>query len=372
MNNKIYQPIIFEQYPELVDRIPWVSLGLKQTSVERLQGFEYQNLWVKHDDVSSDHYGGNKIRKLEFALAEAVQKRKKRVITFGGIGTNHGLATVIYCKKLNLDCSIILYDQPLTLNVKRNLKRLHEYQADLIYSKSFFKALLDYYIIQRMLHPNSYFLYPGGSSVIGTLGFVNAAFELKKQIDRGDIPEPSCIFCPVGSNGTMAGLLLGCKLAGIDSTVVGVRVTMSQFGPFDVCNSKAVAKLAHSTYCYLKTQSGRIPDIHVPQAVMLNDYFGDGYGHPTAEGGIAYTLMRDIGGINLDPCYTSKAFAAVLDHCSAYPDSNRTVLFWNTYNSVELPTVDNSTNNKKVPSAVQKLLDIKETVSYPISNSSDL
>ncbi len=103
MNSRAEEPALFKWFPELKDRIPWVSLGMQPTAIQQLKGFGHQNIWIKRDDRSSPLYGGNKIRKLEFTLGQALQQKKKRVITFGGIGTNHGLATAIFCKELGLD-----------------------------------------------------------------------------------------------------------------------------------------------------------------------------------------------------------------------------------------------------------------------------
>jgi len=365
MDGRMYDLVIFKRFPELRGRIPWISLGLQPTPIEQLKGFGYENLWIKRDDLSSPLYGGNKIRKLEFVLGQVQQQRKKRVVTFGGIGTNHGLATAIFCRELGLDCVVTLYDQPVTPNVKKNLQLLHEYNAEIIYKQTFFKTVLDYFVKQRISHPFSYFLHPGGSSTLGTAGFVNAAFELKEQVDNGLMPEPAYIFCPVGSNGTMAGLLLGCLLAGLKTTVVGVRVSISRFGPFDVCTPKAVQKLARKTYAYLKKLSDNLPTLTIPFPVLLDDYVGAGYGHPTSKGGDAYYLMKAKKGLSLDPCYSSKTFAAVLDHCKSNKDSGRPVLFWNTYNSAELAEPTGSSHCREMSPKIRAFLDTEEMVLYP-------
>ena len=92
-----------------------------------------------------------------------------------------------------------------------------------------------------------YTLGAGGSSPLGTIGFVSAAFELKKQIEEGLIPEPEIIICPLGSNGTMAGLTLGVQLAGLNIKVIGIRVTSSHIGPFESCTKKMVTSLMNKS-----------------------------------------------------------------------------------------------------------------------------
>lgn len=102
-------PILFREYPELEKKLAWIALGSFPTPVQQLQHLGYENLWIKRDDLSSPIYGGNKIRKLEFIPGHVNKKRKTaKVITFGGIGTNHGLATAIFCDKLNIPCKLLL------------------------------------------------------------------------------------------------------------------------------------------------------------------------------------------------------------------------------------------------------------------------
>ncbi|MBU2645635.1 pyridoxal-phosphate dependent enzyme [bacterium] len=365
MDQNSAEPVIFRWFPEFRGRIPWVDLGLQPTPIEPLPGFGHGNLWIKRDDRSSSIYGGNKIRKLEFSLGEALQQGKKRVVTFGAIGTNHGLATAIFCDILGLDCTILLFDQPVTLNVKNNLWHLCSTHADIVYKQSLFRTVLDYFVKQRVRFLSTYFLAPGGSNTVGTIGYVNAALELKEQVDCGLMPEPACIFCPVGSSGTMAGLLLGCQLAGLETTVVGVRVSLSHFGPFAVCTAGAIRKLAQQTYRYLKDRSPNLPEVSIPAPVLLDEYLGAGYGHPTLAGGDAHEQMKTRKGISLDPCYTSKAFAAALDHCRKDQDQRRSILFWNTYNSVELPQPVAASDQIGISPELRAFLNRSETVGYP-------
>ncbi|MCP4757692.1 MAG: pyridoxal-phosphate dependent enzyme [Proteobacteria bacterium] len=336
MSEESERPILFDRYPELADKIDWIRLGSFPTPVQRLERLGFENLWIKRDDVSSPVYGGNKARKLEFVLGEVKKKNKKRVTTFGGIGTNHGVATAVFCDKLGLGCRVLLFRQPVTGHVKRNLLLMQRYGADLVYKRTLWNTAVSFYTMQRLLHPTDYFLFAGGSNVPGAIGFVNAAFELKSQIEMGLMPEPATIFCAVGSNGTLAGLTLGASLAGLNTSVVGVQVSVPYLGPFQACTVGAVRKLMEKTYKYLGKRCGRIPKVVLKKPEIPDDYLGGGYGHPTLEGGKAYHILKSKEGINLDPCYTSKAFAAVLDHCRLHADDARPVLYWHTFSSVDL------------------------------------
>ena len=101
---------------------------------------------------------------------------------------------------------------------------MHYYGADLVYCGSLASTIAHYYLSVARLNRDNYFLFAGGSNIAGTLGFVNAAMELKQQIDKGELPEPDIIICPVGSSATLAGLTIGCQLAGMSTMVKGIRV----------------------------------------------------------------------------------------------------------------------------------------------------
>lgn len=343
------QPMLFKIYPGIRDRIGWIPLGRFPTPVEELSGSGLQNIWIKRDDISSTIYGGNKVRKLEFVLADAIRKGKDRVVTMGGIGTNHGLATAVFCKKLGIACTLILFYQPVTSYVRRNLLLFHRHGAQLVYSKGMLKAGIDFYTTLRLRHPRAYFLYAGGSTPIGTLGFVNAVFELKGQIERGEMPKPRYIVCPLGSSGTMAGLSLGCMLGGLDDVdVIGVRVAASNLGPIKIASPDVVRSLMVKTYRLLKDVSSEVPDVNLARLPrVLDGYFGKGYGYPTDEGIAAMRFMRENHGIDLDPTYTSKAFAAVLDLAKA--NAGGPILYWHTYNSVDLSSEAGSVDYHDLP-----------------------
>jgi len=329
-------PILFEKFPQLREKVGWIPLGSFPTPVHGLQRLPYSNLWIKRDDLTSPVYGGNKIRKLEFILGEVGRRRKSHVVTLGGLGTNHGLATAIFCRRRGFRCSLILFDQPVTGHVKENLLLFHRYGARLVAAGGVFGAGIEFYVKERLRNPRAYFLYAGGSTPIGALGYVNAALELKTQIEEGLIPEPSHIFCPLGSAGTAAGLALGALLAGLKSVIMGVRVAASHLGPFPIANSRMVRSLMVKTYDFLKSNASEAPKIRMRVPQVLDGYFGRGYGYPTEEGSRALLLMREREGIGLDPTYTSKAFAAVLDFMKNRAGRKDAVLYWHTYNSVDL------------------------------------
>lgn len=355
-SEKSRRPDLFRQYPELEKRIPRVALGSFPTPVQQLDRMGYRNLWIKHEGYSSPVYGGNKIRKLEFILGEAKRRKSTHIITFGGIGTNHGLATAIFCDRLGINCTLLLFNQPVTAGVKKKLLLFNKFNATTIYKTTLFKAVVSYYLLQRIKNPGAYFVYAGGSNPEGTVGYINAAFELKEQIHRGEMPEPEVIVCPLGSGGTLAGLSIGIQLAGLRSKLTGVRVSESHLGPFQACTQNTVEKLMQQTYTFLKKRCPRLPEIPLTGPEILHDYFGSGYGVPTKAAGKASRLLADRHGIGLDSTYTSKTFAAVHDYCQHQGPAAGPVLYWHTHNSIDLTQQANSVDYRKLPRPLQRLI----------------
>jgi D-cysteine desulfhydrase len=337
--------------------VDWISLGDFPTPIQPLSGLGVENLWIKRDDLSSSVYGGNKVRKLEFILAAAKRRKAEHVITLGGIGTNHGLATAIFCRQLGMACTLLLFWQPVTPHVQENLRLFKKFQANPVYAKTLWRTALRYYVSERIKHPRAYFVYAGGSNVLGTIGFINAALELKEQVMQGHMPEPAVIICPLGSGGTLGGLCLGVQLAGLSTRVVGVRVTASHLGPFQACTLGTVMKLMEATYAFLKKRCPDMPDIAIKPPLILEDYFGEGYGFPTEAGARAYRILKDKAGIELEPTYTAKTFAAVMDYSRSRPESGAPVLYWHTYNGVDLSVPAGSVDDRTLPRPLQGFLE---------------
>ncbi|MGD2072468.1 MAG: pyridoxal-phosphate dependent enzyme [Candidatus Thorarchaeota archaeon] len=328
------KPLIFQQYVELEDKIPWSSIGTLPTPVEKMEKLEeslsYDDVWIKRDDISGAKYGGNKVRKLEFVLADALEKGKNQIMTFGGLGSNHALATAIYAKELGLGSILVLVDQPLTEHVQEQLLRYDYLGAKLSYAKNTAGAVLKG--LWHLATKRPYFLWVGGSSPLGTLGFIDAGFELAQQIEYGILPKPEHVFIATGSMGTAAGLKVGFTLSGLETDLVCVRVTDRS-----MTDEKKTAKLCNKALDLLRSSSSKIPkhkfkpeDIH-----MVHDYAGPRYGSVTENGLEAVQIAHETEEIKLETTYTAKAFACMIDYIKNGKVS-APVLFWNTYNSIDL------------------------------------
>jgi len=326
---------LFRAYPKLSRHIPWISLGNLPTPVEKLGSalrLPEDMLWVKRDDLTSPIYGGNKVRKLEHLLEDARLRDRRSLITIGGLGSNHSLATAIHGGRLGFKVHLCLSDQPVTKYVRKNLAGFLAAGAKVHYCSN----TRDAYRYSRRLFNElkskeeaPYFILSGGTCGLSNVGHVNAAFEIAEQVKAGLLPEPDTLFVAVGTCGTISGLIAGLKIAGLSTRVVGVRVVDS-FPAYPYIIRYYAQKVAD----YLHRYDPSIPRIRIEKAdfELLTHYLGGGYGAITTEGKEAVELAA--ARISLETTYTGKTLAACLDYCRKTALDEK-ILFWNSYNSAE-------------------------------------
>ncbi len=325
-------------FPLLVQALAPLSLATHPTPVKPLPNLSAttsnQNLYLKQDNLTSTLYGGNKTRKLEFLLADAKRKSAQTVVTMGGIGSNHLLATALHAQTQGLKTVGVVFPQPETESVRKNLLADRGAGVELVCIPS--KYLLPAYVARtlmslRLREGRKPLLIPGGgSNPLGTLGFVNAALELSAQVKSGLLPEPESIFIPYGSGGTAAGLSLGLQLSGLKTRVVAVRVIDRL-----IANRTKLMMQIGSTAHYL---TGHGDQTARPAGIGKNleirqGYIGQGYGHPTDAAEQAVEMFKKEEGENLEFTYTGKAAAAFLDEART---TTAPLLFWNTYSSADI------------------------------------
>lgn len=342
------QPLIFKQYGELSRNIPWIPLGKFPTPVERLKNLEkklrLQSLWIKRDDLSGQIYGGNKVRTLEFSLADAIQKQADLIFTYSALGSNWPLSCVIYAKLKGLPTDVFFFPKPLDVNKEKNLKFTYQL-ARRVYST---KSLLTFlFVLYFQLHKakkqhHVYLMPPGGTSSLTTLGYINAVFELKEQNENGEVPIPDFIFCPFGSGGTAAGISIGLNLVGWPSQVMAVRVV-----DYIVANKITLNRLIQQTLSLL--QQNGIPEIRWQNNVrIVHKYFGKGYSISTPLGEKSIQLFKSEEKQILDSTYTGKTFAAILDLSEEESLNNKNILFWQTLNSRSLEELTQKLSNESL------------------------
>jgi len=350
---------LFEAYPRLGERLPHVALGRFPTPVQKLSGvgdrLGLERLYVKRDDLTDPTYGGNKVRKLEFLLGDALRAGAKEVMTVGFAGSNHALATAIHAGRLGLKSASMLMPQANAHYVRRNLLASHRYGAELHHFGNM--PLLALGLVVRRLRGLAAggrlprFIPAGGSCPLGVAGYVNAAFELKEQVLAGELPEPDLIYVPLGSMGTAVGLALGLKAAGLASRVVAVRVIETRWAP-----PGQMARLRRATAAFLCALDPSFPraDVAPSDLTVRDDCLGEGYARFTEQGVQATELMIREAGIILNGAYSAKAFAAVLADAARRNLKGKTVLFWNTYNSRDFSAVTAGMDYRQLPPAFHR------------------
>jgi D-cysteine desulfhydrase len=320
-----------------LERVP---LGNGPTPVRELTGLGTSGVapvWLKDDSAYSD-VGGNKARKLEWLLADARRRRKSTILTGGALGTNHGLATAIFARRLGMRTVLVLAPQPQTAHVRAQLERLSESGAEVHVAPGLWTSfLVAAWLTVARTGPGlraPYLLPPGGSTPLGCVGYVRAAFELSEQIAAGEMPEPSHVVVALGSGGTAAGLLAGLRLAGLRSRLLCVRV--SDVIPLDSGN---VARLARRTLRLLGAHGVEVAGASRFAGTLRVEprWIGRGYGHATAEGESAMDLLAEREGVTLDPVYTAKTVAALLALNKSRAFGDGPILYWHTYSAPEAP-----------------------------------
>ena len=358
MNERPGPPLLFERYPSLRGRIPWTPLAPLDTPVQRCGNLERElglgSLWVKRDDLSSPLYGGNKVRKLEFILAHVLEMGYRKVLAIGGIGSNHCVASALFCRELGLRPVSALVDQPLTRHVRDNLLLLSQHLgSEILYAHGtpgIAGRILGSYLRDR----STYIMMPGGSTPLGTLGFVNAALELKTQVDRGEVPEPDHIFVACGSAGTAAGLALGAFLAGLRARVHAVQVSFSIFSGVE-----ALQRTARWAWSLMARHEKGLPALNLDRLIPEPRYYGGLYGKTTPGGREAVKLVRDSEGIRLETTYTGKAFAALCGFARERQAALRgkTLLYWHTYNGRDFSDILGRLDYRDLPARLHPVFE---------------
>jgi D-cysteine desulfhydrase len=331
---------LFDAYPALREQVPFVPLADLPTPLEpmeRLSARAGAEIWVKRDGLTHPVYGGNKVRKFEFVFGDVLRKKARAVLTGGGLGSHHTLAAAVVARQFGLQPVCAYYCQPIGEEVLRNLRRSSPLGIDAHFCGDYAGLVVSFawqylrWLVRTGRPP--YFIYPGAPGTLGALGYVNAAFEIEAQLRQGGMPAPGAIFVAVGSCGTFAGLLLGARLAGLESQIVGVRVIEE-----DVANRIKIARMVNRAARYLRRCDRSVPEVEVePKEVDLRDgYLGAGYAHPTPEAQRAVELVAGTEGLPLETTYTGKAMAALLDHARHHPGAR--LLFVDTF--AEAPTLE--------------------------------
>lgn len=305
---------LLDRFPALAS-LPRVALRTAVTPVEPLHAIS-PRLWVKRDDLTAKPIGGNKVRSLELLLGGA--HPGERIVTAGSWGSTHALTAAVHGRSLGLDVVLVAWPQEMN-DVADTVSR---YLDDETERRRFGNVPYVAAWLAWRSWRGDRVIPAGGTSPLGMLGHVNAAFELASQIRAGALPAPKRVVVPLGTGGTAAGLALGFALAGVETTVIGARVV-----PRIVGRLSRVRRLARATAGLMARLAGeRVPSdmVHVR---IAEGVYGGAYGRPLAA---AEGPARRLAGLGLktDPTYSAKALVTAL--VSAETEDT---LFWMTFDS---------------------------------------
>ncbi|MGO2643648.1 MAG: D-cysteine desulfhydrase, partial [Brevibacterium aurantiacum] len=293
------------------------------TALDHLERLSRQlggpQIWIKRDDQLGLTQGGNKTRKLEFLIADALAQGADTLVTAGGVQSNHCRLTLSAARREGLECHLVLEEDlgsdgaPIPADAGGNPPEhtgnfllfdllgadsveVHPNGSDLIARAHELAGEL------KAQGRNPYVIPVGGSNVTGALGYVDCAQELLTQFAEVGL-DVSSIVTPSGSAGMQAGLIVGLHSAGSQIPVVGINVSRSQEE-----QEPKIVGLVDEVASFLE-----LPSVPRERSLGLGDYFGTGYALPSPEMVEAVRLFAQTEGILLDPVYTGKAAAGLID-----------------------------------------------------------
>jgi D-cysteine desulfhydrase len=288
------------------ENIEGLRLGNYPTPLRRFAGSDAaaHDIWIKDDGCSADLYGGNKVRKLERLLAAARQRRATRLLTIGAAGSHHVLATTLHGARSGFPTHAVLTPQPWSAHAEATLRAGLNAGLSATPARSYPAALA---ALRRERRPGDFVIAPGGAGVEGTWAYCLAVDELREQLARQGVPALDAIIVAAGSGSTAAGLLAGILRTGAARRIVAVQV---------VSNPALRALVIGQAACALWRHDQWIRPVDAMRSLRIDARFiGAGYGHASADSDRVTELARSFG-LELEPTYTAKAFAAALSWAS--------------------------------------------------------
>lgn len=297
-------------------RFPRVSLAHLPTPLERLDRLSHElggpEIWIKRDDCTGLSSGGNKTRKLEFLMAEALDAKADMVMTQGATQSNHARQTAAAAAKLGIACHVLLEDRTGSNDPNYNdngnvfLDYLHGSTAERCAGGVDMVAAMEARAERvRTTGKTVYTIPGGGSNPTGALGYVNCALELIHQANERQLRLDHIVHA-TGSAGTQAGLIVGLQAMNAQVPLLGIGTRAPKAKQEENIFNLALAT-AEKLGC---------PGVVARADVVANtDYVGDGYGIPTPGGIAAIEMFAQLEGILLDPVYSGKGAAGLIDLC---------------------------------------------------------
>ncbi|WP_411752715.1 D-cysteine desulfhydrase [Serratia sp. (in: enterobacteria)] len=289
-------------------RLDLVGSATPLEKLSRLSDYLGREIYIKRDDVTPMAMGGNKLRKLEFLVADAVRQGADTLITAGAIQSNHVRQTAAVAAKLGLQC-VALLENPIDTKAENYLSNgnrllLDLFNVEVVMCDALHDPQVQLADLATRLEAQGfrpYVIPVGGSNALGSLGYVQCALEIAAQ--SHDVTFSSIVVAS-GSAGTHAGLAVGLQQLLPESELIGVTVSRKVIDQLP-----KVEQLQKAVACSLNIDA-------LASITLWDDYFAPQYGMPNDEGMAAVKLLAQQEGVLLDPVYTGKAMAGLIDGIS--------------------------------------------------------
>jgi D-cysteine desulfhydrase len=316
----------------LANHLPRVPLGFFPTPLEELtrlsKALGGPRIWMKRDDQTGLATGGNKTRKLEFSLGEALQQNAETLVTLGAVQSNHCRQTAAAAVRYGLRCVLVLRGYA-PQQVTGNLLLDHLLGAQVIFAGDRTREEVGDEVMEQLKAEAAapYFIPVGASNAVGAMGFVAGMEELDSQLKQLNLKVDRVVFGS-SSGGTQAGLCLGAKLLGFKGEITAIAI--------DSTRAELSSEVAQITRDAIQRLGVEL-DFSLDEVVAYDGYLGAGYsimGEPEQE---AIELLARYEGILLDPVYTGRAMAGLIDLIRKGEfGKDETILFWHTGGSAAL------------------------------------
>jgi len=306
--------------------VPRVRLAQLPTPIQELPRLSRclggPRILVKRDDLTGLAGGGNKARKLEYLMADALRQDAQTVITAGAAQSNHARQTAAAAARCGLGAVLVLSPMaPAECNGNLLLDRLLGARIRWTGDRDAYSVMQEVAEEERSAERRPYLIPYGGSNAIGATAYVVAMHELVDQAKAQDLVIHRIVFAS-SSGGTQAGLAVGALSAGFEGIVEGISVAR----PRDEL-ARTVANLAQLTAAFL----GLSVRVDPTDLTIVDDYLGGGYGVMSAVERDAIRMVAECEGLLLDPVYTGRAMAGLIDRIGkGIYSPEETILFWHT------------------------------------------
>jgi D-cysteine desulfhydrase len=328
------RPLVAE-LPEIGRDVPFRALVHAPTKVEPCAAIEpwlgRGGVFQKRDDQVSPLYGGNKVRRFEYLLADAEARGAKTLVTVGGLASTQVMATILFGRGAGLDVTAVLFDQPVTRFAREALLTGAAGGGDLVYGGGYVSTTIRTIQAFRRVE-KAYLILPGASNPLALLGYVDAMLELGEQVRRGECPQPDVIVVPAGSGGTLAALAVGAAILKWDVQLVGVRIT-----DLIACNRATVGFLIGALRRFLGRRAAGAKGIRMDRVrvAIHHGAIGRGYGYPTPAAIAAVPEVERLLGVPGEITYSGKGLVGLRAVAAAHP--TKTILYWHTLSSAPRP-----------------------------------